>query len=388
MSSPTSMSRPYSGYEELSLSDNEPEPASHSSPTAAHARQNSHPSSISYANDWTSPSSPSAQATDTWQSHPLASHTSHQPDPSGPSSPPDTGRASSLASLSASSSRPVPSSGASVSRTTMTTTATSPSDGTLVLGVAVVDFNHLVCPSFSCPTHVLLVPICDSRPSGQPPCSVFSLEGSRTWAWADASQIGPTVEFAYPPTLQLALHDDEALGRLLPFLALPDGAHLVRDELDSCAVHMDRGTGSTGASTLTSSRARRTTRISCVYPIRLPCALKQAALHIQTLRSGRPNQRCPDQHHPVWHFVRPPLRRPPHIPPPRSYIAYLLLPSLALSPPAVTCSKPVLWSQSAAHTLPGAIASSPLLTSYDAQAMSREVWSKKQSSSLPRTRSS
>jgi hypothetical protein len=159
MSSPTSMSRPYSGYEDLSLSDNEPEPASQSSPAAAHTRQDSHPSSISYASEWTSPSSPSAPATDPWQSHPLASHTSHathQPGPSGPSdptSPPGTGRTSSLASLSASSSRPVPSSGASVSRTTTTTTATSPSDGTLVLGVAVVDFNHLVRPRpmFSCP---------------------------------------------------------------------------------------------------------------------------------------------------------------------------------------------------------------------------------------------
>ncbi|GFZ51075.1 Late secretory pathway protein avl9 [Saitozyma sp. JCM 24511] len=188
MSSPTSMSRPYSGYEDLSLFDNEPEPASQSSPTVAHARQDSHPSSISYPNDWTSSSSPPAQSTDPWQSHPLASHTSHQPGPSGPSdptSPPGTGRTSSLASLSASSSRPVPSPGASVSRTTTTTTATSPSDGTLVLGVAVVDFNHL---------------------------------------------IGPTVEFAYPPTLQLALQDDEALGRLLPFLALPDGAHLSEED--------------------------------------------------------------------------------------------------------------------------------------------------------------
>lgn len=242
MSSPTSMSRPYSGYEDLSLSDNEPEPASQSSPTVAHARQDSHPSSISYPNDWTSSSSPPAQSTDPWQSHPLASHTSHQPGPSGPSdptSPPGTGRTSSLASLSASSSRPVPSPGASVSRTTTTTTATSPSDGTLVLGVAVVDFNHLVCPMFPCPTCAdLLQPLVWMAFLLLAPCSTFGLNGSRTRAWANSIQIGPTVEFAYPPTLQLALQDDEALGRLLPFLALPDGAHLVSELPDPFAIHM------------------------------------------------------------------------------------------------------------------------------------------------------
>lgn len=40
-------------------------------------------------------------------------------------------------------------------------------------------------------------------------------------------QIGPTVEFAYPPSLYAAIQDDQSLSRLLPFLALPDGAHLV-----------------------------------------------------------------------------------------------------------------------------------------------------------------
>jgi hypothetical protein len=35
------------------------------------------------------------------------------------------------------------------------------------------------------------------------------------------------VEFAYPRSLQDAIADDEGLNRLLPFLALPDGAHLV-----------------------------------------------------------------------------------------------------------------------------------------------------------------
>lgn len=35
------------------------------------------------------------------------------------------------------------------------------------------------------------------------------------------------MDFAYPPSLNDALNDDQELNRLLPFLALPDGAHLV-----------------------------------------------------------------------------------------------------------------------------------------------------------------
>lgn len=35
------------------------------------------------------------------------------------------------------------------------------------------------------------------------------------------------MDFAYPPSLNDALSDDQELNRLLPFLALPDGAHLV-----------------------------------------------------------------------------------------------------------------------------------------------------------------
>jgi hypothetical protein len=35
------------------------------------------------------------------------------------------------------------------------------------------------------------------------------------------------VEYAYPASLQAAIANDEDLNRLLPFLALPDGAHLV-----------------------------------------------------------------------------------------------------------------------------------------------------------------
>lgn len=71
---------------------------------------------------------------------------------------------------------------------------TVPSNQRVVLGVAVVDFNHLV---------------------------------------------GPTVEWSYPDSLTDALKRDQELTRLLPFLALPDGAHLVspprsiRKRLDS-----------------------------------------------------------------------------------------------------------------------------------------------------------
>ncbi|OXH07772.1 hypothetical protein C369_04318 [Cryptococcus neoformans A5-35-17] len=54
-----------------------------------------------------------------------------------------------------------------------------------VLGIAVVDFNHL---------------------------------------------IGPTVEYAFPPSLQNALSIDENLSKELPFLALPDGAHLSEED--------------------------------------------------------------------------------------------------------------------------------------------------------------
>jgi hypothetical protein len=66
-------------------------------------------------------------------------------------------------------------------------------DVPLVLGVAVVDFNHL---------------------------------------------IGPTVEFAHPASLAEALAADDELSRLLPFLALPDGAHLSEEDYSyfvSCA---------------------------------------------------------------------------------------------------------------------------------------------------------
>ncbi|WVF67348.1 hypothetical protein IAT40_002103 [Kwoniella sp. CBS 6097] len=86
----------------------------------------------------------------------------------------------------ASSSRPPTSSKSSItsaSTATLLTGGTGPTP--LVLGIAVVDFNHL---------------------------------------------IGPTVEFSYPPSLQLALQDDEEWTRLLPFLALPDGAHLSEED--------------------------------------------------------------------------------------------------------------------------------------------------------------
>ncbi|BEJ15278.1 hypothetical protein CspHIS471_0410450 [Cutaneotrichosporon sp. HIS471] len=72
-------------------------------------------------------------------------------------------------------------------------------DVPLVLGVAVVDFNHL---------------------------------------------IGPTVEFAHPASLAEALAADDELSRLLPFLALPDGAHLSEEDYSyfHCAFNPKAGT--------------------------------------------------------------------------------------------------------------------------------------------------
>ena len=43
-------------------------------------------------------------------------------------------------------------------------------------------------------------------------------------------QIGPTVEYAHPPSLATAIQADPELGRILPFLALPDGAHLSEED--------------------------------------------------------------------------------------------------------------------------------------------------------------
>ena len=39
--------------------------------------------------------------------------------------------------------------------------------------------------------------------------------------------MGPTIEYAYPEHIRLALQEDCELSKILPFLALPDGAHLV-----------------------------------------------------------------------------------------------------------------------------------------------------------------
>ncbi|WVW86427.1 hypothetical protein I302_108475 [Kwoniella bestiolae CBS 10118] len=89
-------------------------------------------------------------------------------------------------SIAGSSRPPLSTKSSAVSSTTISTLLTGGDGPTpLVLGVAVVDFNHL---------------------------------------------IGPTVEFSYPPSLQLAIQDDEDWMRLLPFLALPDGAHLSEED--------------------------------------------------------------------------------------------------------------------------------------------------------------
>ncbi|WWC91958.1 uncharacterized protein L201_006911 [Kwoniella dendrophila CBS 6074] len=89
-------------------------------------------------------------------------------------------------SIASSSRPPLSTKSSAISSTTISTLLTGGDGPTpIVLGVAVVDFNHL---------------------------------------------IGPTVEFAYPPSLQLAIQDDEDWMRLLPFLALPDGAHLSEED--------------------------------------------------------------------------------------------------------------------------------------------------------------
>ncbi|OCF30918.1 cytoplasmic protein [Kwoniella heveanensis CBS 569] len=89
------------------------------------------------------------------------------------------------ASLASSSKPPLSARSSATTATTATLLTGRTGPTPLVLGVAVVDFNHL---------------------------------------------IGPTVEFSYPPSLQLALQDDEEWARLLPFLALPDGAHLSEED--------------------------------------------------------------------------------------------------------------------------------------------------------------
>ncbi|WRT69977.1 uncharacterized protein IL334_006970 [Kwoniella shivajii] len=89
------------------------------------------------------------------------------------------------ASTASSSRPPLSTKSSAMSTNTVSTLLTAGGPTPLVLGVAVVDFNHL---------------------------------------------IGPTVEFSYPPSLTLAIQDDEEWMRLLPFLALPDGAHLSEED--------------------------------------------------------------------------------------------------------------------------------------------------------------
>lgn len=66
----------------------------------------------------------------------------------------------------------------------------------LVLGVALVDFNHLV----RLPSCLLICLISDGQ-----------------------YQVGPRIEY-----FKGDIFEDEEVVKILPFLALPDGAHLVR----------------------------------------------------------------------------------------------------------------------------------------------------------------
>ncbi|WVR09652.1 hypothetical protein IAU60_006726 [Kwoniella sp. DSM 27419] len=123
-----------------------------------------------------SPNPASGTAVDPWR-------TTSSAIPRFPSYPSASGAGSSTP-MSGSSRPPLSSVSSATSITpTLLTAGTGPTP--LVLGIAVVDFNHL---------------------------------------------IGPTVEFAYPPSLQAAIQDDEDWAKLLPFLALPDGAHMSEED--------------------------------------------------------------------------------------------------------------------------------------------------------------
>jgi hypothetical protein len=73
------------------------------------------------------------------------------------------------------------------------------SSGPIVLGIALVDFNHQVRAAVRDGAHVCLYL---------------------------AGQVGPRIEYSRGDVFA-----DEEIGKILPFLALPDGAHLVRSLL-------------------------------------------------------------------------------------------------------------------------------------------------------------
>jgi hypothetical protein len=88
------------------------------------------------------------------------------------------------------------------------------SDGGTVLGVLLVNFNHLVRTS-------------------TPPRSLFPQKAARssTRTWPSflspaPPQLGPVIDFSYPPDILSSPSLDPEISRNLPFLALPDGAHL------------------------------------------------------------------------------------------------------------------------------------------------------------------
>ena len=71
----------------------------------------------------------------------------------------------------------------------------APTNDPLVLGVALVDFNHLV--RFVVQWFLIILVILDL-------------------------QVGPRIEYS-----RGEIFEDEEVAKILPFLALPDGAHLV-----------------------------------------------------------------------------------------------------------------------------------------------------------------
>ncbi|KAG7553558.1 hypothetical protein FFLO_02990 [Filobasidium floriforme] len=86
-------------------------------------------------------------------------------------------------------------------------------------------------------SQVRLAPTPAGESRAETPLSSPGLDGPLTYSWQPKAEIvlglavvGPTVEWSHPPALTRALEKDEELNRLLPFLALPDGAHLSEED--------------------------------------------------------------------------------------------------------------------------------------------------------------
>ena len=106
--------------------------------------------------------------------------------PTYPPTPPNRDDTMSISSFASTSSR----------KTRPESLIIAPTNDPLVLGVALVDFNHLVCFIFFFPFFI-----------------IPSILGH---------QVGPRIEYS-----KGEIFEDPEVSKILPFLALPDGAHLV-----------------------------------------------------------------------------------------------------------------------------------------------------------------